>query len=108
MSQSSNDTFPTAMHIAAVVEIENKLLPALEGLTNTLARLEAENAGVIKTGRTHLQDAVPIAFSQEISAWKHMLVRDREYIIQSLVGLRELALGGTAVGTGLNAPPGLC
>jgi fumarate hydratase class II len=106
MSQSSNDTFPTAMHIAAVVEIENRLLPALEGLTSTLARLEEENAGIIKTGRTHLQDAVPIAFSQEISAWRHMLVKDREYVLESLEDLRELALGGTAVGTGLNAPQG--
>ena len=106
MSQSSNDTFPTAMHIAAVVELENRLLPALEGLINTMARLEEENAGIIKTGRTHLQDAVPIAFSQEISAWRHMLVKDREYVLQSMEDLRELALGGTAVGTGLNAPEG--
>lgn len=106
MSQSSNDTFPTAMHIAAVVELENRLLPALEGLINTIARLEEENAGIIKTGRTHLQDAVPIAFSQEISAWRHMLVKDREYVLQSMEDLRELALGGTAVGTGLNAPEG--
>lgn len=104
MSQSSNDTFPTAMHIAAVIEIENKLLPSISLLKNTMIRLEEENKGIIKTGRTHLQDAVPIAFSQEISGWKHMLVKAEQNIAQSLNGLRELALGGTAVGTGLNAP----
>lgn len=104
MSQSSNDTFPTAMHIAAVIEIENKLLPSISLLKNTMIRLEEENKGIIKTGRTHLQDAVPIAFSQEISGWKHMLVKAEKNIAQSLNGLRELALGGTAVGTGLNAP----
>jgi len=104
MSQSSNDTFPTAMHIAAVVELESRLMPALEELKGTLTRLEMENAGIIKTGRTHLQDAVPIAFSQEISAWKQMLIQGKDNITQSMSGLRELALGGTAVGTGLNAP----
>ncbi|KAA8674846.1 class II fumarate hydratase [Clostridium sp. HV4-5-A1G] len=105
MSQSSNDTFPTAMHIAAVVEIENKLLPAVDILKGTMEHLETENRGVIKTGRTHLQDAVPIAFSQEISGWKQMLIKGEKNIKQSIEGLRELALGGTAVGTGLNAPP---
>ncbi len=103
MSQSSNDTFPTAMHIAAVMEIENNLFPSIKTLINTFSRLEREYEGVIKTGRTHLQDAVPIAFSQEISAWTHMLKKNTEKISQSLKGLRELALGGTAVGTGLNA-----
>jgi fumarate hydratase class II len=103
MSQSSNDTFPTAMHIAAVTEIENKLLPSIHLLKDTLDRLETENRGILKTGRTHLQDAVPIAFSQEISGWKHMLVKGEQNIQQSLEGLRGLALGGTAVGTGLNA-----
>lgn len=103
MSQSSNDTFPTAMHIAAVLEIENKLLPAIKKLKNTFSKLEIENEGIIKTGRTHLQDAVPIKFSQEISGWKHMLEKGEINIIKSLDGLRELALGGTAVGTGLNA-----
>ncbi|MCI1996421.1 MAG: class II fumarate hydratase, partial [Clostridium luticellarii] len=104
MSQSSNDTFPTAMHIAAVVEIENKLLPAVHILKDTMECLEVENREVIKTGRTHLQDAVPIAFSQEISGWKQMLIKGDKNIKQSIEGLRELALGGTAVGTGLNAP----
>lgn len=105
MSQSSNDTFPTAMHIAAVEEIENKLLPAINVLKETMNHLEIENQGIIKTGRTHLQDAVPIAFSQEISGWKQMLVKAEKNIKQSIEGLRELALGGTAVGTGLNAHP---
>lgn len=103
MSQSSNDTFPTAMHIAAVLEIENKLLPSINSLKETFSRLEIENQGIIKTGRTHLQDAVPISFSQEISAWTHMLKKASENIVESMEGLRELALGGTAVGTGLNA-----
>lgn len=103
MSQSSNDTFPTAMSISAVMEIENNLLPAIIKLKETFERLEEENQGIIKTGRTHLQDAVPIAFSQEISAWTHMLRKAEIHIKESLVGLRELALGGTAVGTGLNS-----
>lgn len=106
MSQSSNDTFPTAMHIAAVTAIEERLLPALDGLTDTLMRLEAENEGVIKCGRTHLQDATPISFSQEISGWRTSLERDAQLIRLSLPALSELALGGTAVGTGLNAPEG--
>lgn len=106
MSQSSNDTFPTAMHIAAVTEIQTKLLPAIEGLIDTFHRLEGENEGVVKTGRTHLQDATPIKFSQEISGWRGMLEKCREMIKLSLDGLKELALGGTAVGTGLNAPEG--
>lgn len=106
MSQSSNDTFPTAMHIAAVTEIEGNLLPALAKFEETLTRLEKENTGIVKTGRTHLQDAVPIAFSQEISAWREMIAKAQTNISQSLEGLRELALGGTAVGTGLNAPQG--
>lgn len=103
MSQSSNDTFPTAMSISAVMEIEGKLLPALRQLRETFERLEKENEGIIKTGRTHLQDAVPIAFSQEISAWTTMLIKGETRIKEALEGLRELALGGTAVGTGLNA-----
>ena len=106
MSQSSNDTFPAAMHIAAVLSLENELLPSLDGLIAALLRLEEENAGLIKSGRTHLQDAVPISFSQEISGWRSSLQRDRELICASLPGLYELALGGTAVGTGLNAPAG--
>jgi fumarate hydratase class II len=106
MSQSSNDTFPTAMHIAAALAIEDSLLPALDRLTETLRRLECENEGIVKSGRTHLQDATPIAFSQEISGWRNMLEKTRGMIVSSLSGLHELALGGTAVGTGLNAPRG--
>ncbi len=105
-SQSSNDTFPTAMHIAAVIALEDKLFPAIDKLVATLKRLEEENEGIVKSGRTHLQDAVPIAFSQEISGWRAMLEATKEQLILSLKGLKELALGGTAVGTGLNAPKG--
>ena len=105
-SQSSNDTFPTAMHIAAVIAIEDKLFPAMEKLAATLLRLEKENEGIVKSGRTHLQDAVPIAFSQEISGWRTSLERDRQMLELSLPVLKELALGGTAVGTGLNTPKG--
>ena len=104
MSQSSNDTFPTAMHIAAVTEVEDRLLPALYRLTEAFYRLESENRDVIKCGRTHLQDAVPIRFSQEISGWRASLEKDGDMIESSLVHLRFLAAGGTAVGTGLNAP----
>ncbi len=103
-SQSSNDTFPTAMHIAAVLMLEDKLIPAAEVLIDTFKRLEKENEGIVKSGRTHLQDATPITFSQEISGWRSSLERDVELIKRSLEPLRELALGGTAVGTGLNAP----
>lgn len=106
MSQSSNDTFPTAMHIAAAMSIRDRLIPAIDGLAATLERLMKENEDVIKTGRTHLQDATPITFSQEISGWKNMLLKSREMLDLSLPGLCELALGGTAVGTGLNAPQG--
>ncbi len=104
MSQSSNDTFPTAMHIAAVLELEDHLLPAIDLLTDTFRDLEDENKDVIKTGRTHLQDATPITFAQEISGWRNMLEKTRQMIKASIPGLCELALGGTAVGTGLNAP----
>lgn len=106
MSQSSNDTFPTAMHIAAVLSIEEKLLPAIDHLKETLIRLEGENADVIKSGRTHLQDATPIKFSQEISGWRASLERDRDMLLSALPYLKHLALGGTAVGTGLNTPAG--
>lgn len=106
MSQSSNDTFPTAMHIAALISLEDQLLPAVDSLIATFLRLEEENRGIVKSGRTHLQDATPITFSQEISGWRSSLERDRELICRSLEPLRELALGGTAVGTGLNAPAG--
>ena len=106
MSQSSNDTFPTAMHISAVTAIEDKLLPAVETLIETFKKLEEENEGIVKSGRTHLQDATPIKFSQEISGWRSSLERDAELLHMALKPLYELALGGTAVGTGLNAPKG--
>ena len=106
MSQSSNDTFPTAMHIAAVLAVENDLLPSCEALVQTFRRLETENADVLKVGRTHLQDAVPLRFSQEISGWRSSVEKDMEMLRAALVPLRSLALGGTAVGTGLNAPAG--
>jgi fumarate hydratase class II len=106
MSQSSNDTFPTAMHIAAVLILEDKLIPAVKTLIDTFKRLEEENEGIVKSGRTHLQDATPIKFSQEISGWRSSLEKDVDLIERSIEPLRELALGGTAVGTGLNAPKG--
>ena len=106
MSQSSNDTFPTAMHISAVAALEDRLIPAAEGLIAVFRGLEEKNAGIVKSGRTHLQDAVPVAFSQEISGWRSSLERDVELVRLALGPLRELALGGTAVGTGLNAPAG--
>ncbi len=106
MSQSSNDTFPTAMHIAAVLGIEDQLLPTMEAFIETLKRLEAENADVVKSGRTHLQDATPIRFSQEIRGWRGLVETPLEMLKLALPPLRRLALGGTAVGTGLNAPAG--
>lgn len=106
MSQSSNDTFPTAMHIAAVIALEDKVIPAIDTLVDTFKCLEAENEGIVKSGRTHLQDATPIKFSQEISGWRASLEKDRKMILSSCEELKELALGGTAVGTGLNAPAG--
>jgi fumarate hydratase class II len=106
MSQSSNDTFPTAMHIAAVLALEDKLLPAVNTLITTFRKLEAMHEGIVKSGRTHLQDATPIRFSQEISGWRSSLEKDVELIWRALTPLRSLALGGTAVGTGLNAPAG--
>ena len=106
MSQSSNDTFPTAMHIAAVCALEDKVIPAIDTLVSTFRRLEVENEGVVKSGRTHLQDATPISFPQEISGWRSSLERDRELLLLAVKPLKELALGGTAVGTGLNTPKG--
>ena len=106
MSQSSNDTFPTAIHISAVIAIEDKLIPAIETLIATFKRLEEENEGIVKSGRTHLQDATPIKFSQEISGWRSSLERDVELLRLAVGPLYGLALGGTAVGTGLNAPKG--
>lgn len=106
MSQSSNDTFPTAMHISAVIAIEDKLIPAVDLLIATFKKLEKDNEGIVKCGRTHLQDATPIKFSQEISGWRASLERDRQLLQMAVEPLKELALGGTAVGTGLNAPKG--
>ena len=106
MSQSSNDTFPTAMHIAAVCVLEDKLIPAVEKLITTFRKLEHIHEGITKSGRTHLQDATPIKFSQEISGWRSSLEKDVELIERALPALKTLALGGTAVGTGLNAPKG--
>lgn len=102
-SQSSNDTFPTAMHISAVMSIEDELIPAIDGLIGTFEKLIEENKNIIKTGRTHLQDATPLTLGQEISGWLRMLEKTKVMILNSLEEVRELALGGTAVGTGLNA-----
>ena len=103
-SQSSNDTYPTAMYIAAVTEIEKKLIPACEALARSFAALEARYPDVIKIGRTHLQDAVPLRFAQEVSGWRRLVEAPCEMIKQTLPELKKLAIGGTAVGTGLNAP----
>ncbi|MBE6593237.1 MAG: class II fumarate hydratase [Ruminococcaceae bacterium] len=106
MSQSSNDTFPTAMHVSALISIKERVLPALDLLIDELLRLERENEGIVKSGRTHLQDATPISFSGEISGWRSSLEKDRKMIKLASAELCTLALGGTAVGTGLNAPKG--
>ena len=106
MSQSSNDTFPTALHIAGVTAVRERLFPALDRMTGCLSELEERYGDIVKTGRTHLQDAVPITFGQEISGWRSMIGHSRNMIEASLTGMYELALGGTAVGTGLNAPEG--
>ena len=106
MSQSSNDTFPSAMNIAAVVMIHETLIPEIDKLIATFKRLEEENKDIIKIGRTHLQDAVPLRFSQEISGWRGMLEESRVQIIEASNHLRKIAIGGTAVGTGLNCPKG--
>ncbi|HUG36233.1 MAG TPA: class II fumarate hydratase [Candidatus Limnocylindrales bacterium] len=105
-SQSSNDVFPTAMHVAAVEEITGRLRPAVEGLRATLAAKADAFADIVKVGRTHLQDATPLSLGQEFSGYAAMLDRARGAIIATLPGLHELAIGGTAVGTGLNAPAG--
>ena len=104
-SQSSNDVFPTAMHVAALVATR-EILPALDGLIDTLRALEKDTMDVIKCGRTHLQDATPLSFGQEVSGWRGMLEAAKNQVGNSLTGLRVLAIGGTAVGTGLNAPEG--
>jgi fumarate hydratase class II len=103
-SQSSNDTFPTAMHIAAVEQIRHRLLPAVRALRDTFDRKAKEFSAVVKVGRTHLQDAVPMTLGQEISGWVSQLDHCLEHIESAMPHLQELALGGTAVGTGLNAP----
>lgn len=103
-SQSSNDTFPTAMHIAGLTATEDRMLPAAKVLHDTLLASEKKFAGIVKTGRTHLQDATPLTLGQEISGWRSMISHDIYMIESGLSHLRELALGGTAVGTGLNAP----
>lgn len=105
-SQSSNDTFPTAMHIAALTAIEDHVLPAIHQLAATFKNLSERYAGILKIGRTHLQDATPLTLGQEISGWLSMLQHDHAMLERACEGLRELALGGTAVGTGLNAKPG--
>ena len=103
-SQSSNDTYPTAMYIAAVTELEEKLIPSCEALAASFAALEARYPDIIKIGRTHLQDAVPLRFAQEVSGWRRLVEAPCEMIKQTLPELKKLAIGGTAVGTGLNAP----
>ena len=105
-SQSSNDTFPTALHIAAVLSLREDLEPALEEMIAAFRRLEKKSEGAVTVGRTHLQDAVPIAFSQEISGWRVMVERSLAAVRAASDGLLDLALGGTAVGTGLNCPKG--
>jgi len=105
MSQSSNDTFPTAMHIAAASQVAEKLIPSLERLRNAIDAKAREFANVVKIGRTHLMDATPLTVGQEMSGWTSMLERDVTRLNESLDGLYDLAIGGTAVGTGLNAPP---
>ncbi len=105
-SQSSNDVFPTAMHVAAVTAIEQKLLPALALLRNTLQAKSEAYADIVKIGRTHLQDATPLTLGQEISGWVAQLAHGEKHVRAALPHLYELALGGTAVGTGLNAPKG--
>ena len=105
MSQSSNDTFPTAMHIAAATETSRRLLPAVKKLRDALDVKAREFMGVVKIGRTHLQDATPLTVGQEFSGWVSLLDRDGTRIAVALDGLLDLAIGGTAVGTGLNAHP---
>jgi len=107
MSQSSNDTYPTALHVASIIAVEERLLPAIKKLQETLDKKSKDFADIVKIGRTHLQDATPLTLGQEISGWAEMLKKSYKMIEDSLDALRELALGGTAVGTGLNAHPEL-
>ena len=105
MGQSSNDTFPTAMHIAATEYVQNQLIPEIENFRNTLQQKAEENMDLVKIGRTHLQDATPLTLGQEISGWVHMLDRSLEFIKESSDKMKALAIGGTAVGTGINTHP---
>ncbi|WP_142827366.1 class II fumarate hydratase [Planococcus soli] len=105
MSQSSNDTYPTAMHVAGVLAVAENLVPAVQKLKATLDEKQQQFDEVIKIGRTHLQDATPLTLGQEISGWKHMLEKSERMIRESVEHMRELAIGGTAVGTGINADP---
>lgn len=105
-SQSSNDTFPSAMHIAALIALKKRVLPQLDQMIAVMKELEQANESFIKIGRTHLQDATPLRFSQEISGWRAMLENNRKMLIHAADALRKLAIGATAVGTGLNAPQG--
>jgi fumarate hydratase, class II len=105
MSQSSNDTFPAAMHIAAAERVKNSLIPAIQSVHDAIAAKAKEFHDVVKIGRTHLQDAVPLTFGQEFGGWASLLERDIARLKQILPGLYDLAIGGTAVGTGLNAHP---
>ncbi len=105
MSQSSNDTFPTAMHVAAATAVKERLIPAIQRLHGSIAAKAKEFADVVKIGRTHLQDATPLTLGQEIGGWASLLERDIQRLELSLSGLYELAIGGTAVGTGLNTHP---
>jgi fumarate hydratase, class II len=104
-SQSSNDTFPTAMHIAALKEVHEQLLPSVKKLKTTIENKAAQFDNIIKIGRTHLQDATPLTLGQEMSGWAYMLSKSEKMIEQSAEQLRHLAIGGTAVGTGINAHP---
>ncbi|GKV68338.1 fumarate hydratase class II [Sporosarcina sp. NCCP-2716] len=105
-SQSSNDTFPTALHVAGVIAVERELLPALDKLKKTLGDKSEAFMDIIKIGRTHLQDATPLTLGQEMSGWHQMLVKTEKMLTESVQSMKELAIGGTAVGTGLNAPKG--
>ena len=106
LSQSSNDVFPTAMHVAAVYALEDRLLPGLADLHRTLDEKAAEFAGIVKIGRTHLQDATPLTLGQEVGGWAALIASSIAQITGALDPLRALAIGGTAVGTGINAPTG--
>lgn len=105
-SQSSNDTFPTGLHMAGVLLIEQRLFPAIDALYGALHNKEVAFKDIVKIGRTHLQDATPLTLGQEFSGWARMLQRDKEMLIQGIEYLRDLAMGGTAVGTGINCPAG--